>query len=98
MAMNVTLVLKTTYRTGRESGERQTSAAGVKLVRAHWFLLLVGPIRKFFPCNPEHAAVIREARLQMQFFDHSQLSSIMLEPHVNNVLQPLQRVELVIIP
>ena len=39
MATNVTLVLKMTYETGRESGERQTSAKRVRFVRAHWFSL-----------------------------------------------------------
>ena len=37
MARNVTLTEISTYETGRESGERQTSAAGARLVRAHWF-------------------------------------------------------------
>ena len=38
--MNVTLVSKNTYKTGRESGERQTSAREEKFVRAHWFLYI----------------------------------------------------------
>ena len=46
MAMNVTLTEISIYETGRESGERQTSATGVRFVRAHWFLLLAGLIRK----------------------------------------------------
>ncbi len=39
MAINVTLVLKKVYRTGREPGERQASASRVSSVRAHWFLI-----------------------------------------------------------
>ena len=35
--MNVTLTEISIYETGGEPGERQTSAAGVSLVRAHWF-------------------------------------------------------------
>jgi len=35
--MNVTLVLKTTCNTGRESGERHKSARRASFVRAHWF-------------------------------------------------------------
>jgi len=37
MAMNVTLVLKRTYNTGKESGERPESAGRGCFVRAHWF-------------------------------------------------------------
>jgi len=37
MAMDVTLVLKRTYETGRESGERWKSAKRGRFVRAHWF-------------------------------------------------------------
>jgi len=46
MAMNVTLVLKKVYETGREPGERQMSVTGERFVRAHWFLLLAGSIYK----------------------------------------------------
>ena len=47
MAMNVTLVPKGTYRTGRESGDRQKSVRRVSFVRAHTNShMLVGPIQK----------------------------------------------------
>jgi len=37
MGIDVTLVLKKTYETGRESGERQKSADRESFVRAHLF-------------------------------------------------------------
>ena len=37
MAINVTVVLKRTYDTGRESGERWKSTKRGSFVRAHWF-------------------------------------------------------------
>ncbi len=58
MPMNVTLVLKKVYRTGRESGERRHSARRVRFVRAHWFLLLAGLIQKMMD-YPRYIEVTR---------------------------------------